>query len=170
MLEVNNHTEERPLTDTAAIVDLAGRLRAEDAAAAAHELIAAATSEADAIRAEAHRDAEDMITIARSQIKRERVIAEGRAAERIDAAEHEALEIRRNAWARAQAEIEHQASDHRCHEREHLAFAISALQQARQELDDVAAAVASGSAHIDLTIATLQSLLPLESDPIGRPS
>jgi hypothetical protein len=74
--------------------------------AAADEIRARALAEADEIRSRAQRDAEDLIAAAHLRIKRERALAEGRAAERIDAAEHEAVSMRRNAWRLARTDLE----------------------------------------------------------------
>jgi hypothetical protein len=76
------------------------------AAGAADEIRARAQRDADEIRARAQRDAEDLIAAAHMRIRQEQMTAEGRAAERLDAAEHEALAIRRNAWKLSRTDLE----------------------------------------------------------------
>jgi hypothetical protein len=116
-------------------------------------------------------------------MKRECAIAEGRAAERLDAAEHEALEIRRHASQIAQAEPDRQvdgkaASTVRItlgkgearerRDRELLARAVGTIRNASRALDGLAALMASGSAELACAGATLESLLDPAPEPRGE--
>jgi len=145
-----------------------------EADAVSRALIDAANDAANDIRASAQRDAEDIVSAAHARMKQEREIAEGRAAERLDAAEHEALEIQRNAWKRAQAEIDRRTSSAGSvdvgrtaaeseargrRERDLLALAIGATRHASRALDTLAQQVASASTDLATTATTLQWLL-----------
>jgi hypothetical protein len=142
--------------------------------ATAEHLLAAARAEAEEIRASAHRDAEDIVSAARARMRHDSEIAEGRAAERLDKAEHEALEIQRNAWKLAQAEIDRRAASgvsldvvstaaeseaRACVERDLLALAIGATQRATRALDSLADLAASALTDLATAASTLQRLL-----------
>ncbi|MDQ1682470.1 MAG: hypothetical protein QOH99_1011 [Frankiaceae bacterium] len=153
----------------------------DEADALARQLIAAATIAAEDIRGSAERDAEDIVSSARARMKRERAIIEGRAAERVDAAEHEAVEIRRHAW-----QIAHSAPNRRVNgnaastlgmtpgtaearerrERELLARAVGTMRDASRALDGLVALMASGSAELASAAARLES--QLDSAPESR--
>jgi hypothetical protein len=155
----------------------------DEADALARQLIVAATGAAEDIRASAERDAEDIVSAARVHMKHEGATAEGRAAERLDAAEHEALEIRRRAWQIAHAEPDRRLDGDAVStvlitsaptearerlERELLARAVGTLRNASRALDGLAALVASGSADLASTMEALESLLDSAPEPRGE--
>jgi hypothetical protein len=116
---------------------------------AAADTLAAAERDAEQLRSVARREAEDIVSAARAQISRERALAEGRAAERVDAAEHEALAIRRIAWQLARADIDQRIA---------AELASDATPTAGP-----AGPAASGSTDIARTLSALQCLLDARS-------
>jgi hypothetical protein len=140
---------EQPLSDARKEAEGIAREMIAAANGAAADTLAAAERDAEQLRSVARREAEDIVSAARAQISRERALAEGRAAERVDAAEHEALAIRRIAWQLARADIDQRIA---------AELASDATPTAGP-----AGPVASGSTDIARTLSALQCLLDARS-------